>query len=47
MATAPVVDTPPAALAEIPAVHPKKGILSYWRLYAAISPSICCSWPSA
>lgn len=46
MATAPVVDTPPAALAETPVTHPKKGILSYWRLYAAISPSICCSSPS-
>lgn len=47
MATAPVLEkTPPPPVAEAPATHPKKGILSHWRLYAAISPSICCSSPS-
>lgn len=46
MTTAPVVETPPAAVAGAPVVHAKKGILSYWRLYAAISPSICSSSPS-
>ncbi|MFD7401591.1 carbohydrate ABC transporter permease [Streptomyces sp. NPDC059866] len=39
MATVPVVEQPPpTAVAEKPAVHPRKGILSHWRLYAAISP---------
>jgi cellobiose transport system permease protein len=38
MATAPAVEQPPAVVAETPAAPPKKGILSHWRLYAAISP---------
>ncbi|MGW0331910.1 carbohydrate ABC transporter permease [Streptomyces sp. NPDC003011] len=38
MATAPLLEQPPAVLAETPAVHPGKGVLSHWRLYAAISP---------
>ncbi|MER5216513.1 sugar ABC transporter permease [Streptomyces sp. NPDC002838] len=38
MATAPVVEQPPTVVAETPAAPPKKGILSHWRLYAAISP---------
>jgi cellobiose transport system permease protein len=38
MATAPVVEQPPAVVAETPAAPPKKGILRHWRLYAAISP---------
>src|SRR6266545_2410253 len=38
MATAPVLDTPPPPVAEKTAVRPPKGILSHWRLYAAISP---------
>ncbi|WP_128375755.1 carbohydrate ABC transporter permease [Streptomyces cavernae] len=38
MATAPTVDKPPAVAPEAPAVHPKKGVLSHWRLYLAISP---------
>ncbi|MFE9649534.1 carbohydrate ABC transporter permease [Streptomyces sp. NPDC006365] len=38
MATAPVVAKPPAAVVETPPEHPKKGILSYWRLYVALSP---------
>lgn len=46
MATAPVLDTPPPPVVETPVVRPSKGILSHWRLYAAISPSTCCSWPS-
>ncbi|KUO15674.1 carbohydrate ABC transporter permease [Streptomyces dysideae] len=38
MATAPLLEQPPTAVAEAPTVHPGKGILSHWRLYAAISP---------
>ncbi|MGI5193488.1 carbohydrate ABC transporter permease [Streptomyces sp. CA-288835] len=38
MATAPVVDKPPASVLETPPEQPKKGILSYWRLYLALSP---------
>lgn len=38
MATAPVVDKPPAAVVEPPPEQPKKSILSYWRLYLALSP---------
>ncbi|CAL9629302.1 Lactose transport system permease protein LacF [Streptomyces sp. enrichment culture] len=38
MATVPALDEPPAATAPAPAVHRRKGVLSHWRLYAAISP---------
>ncbi|GGK88258.1 MULTISPECIES: carbohydrate ABC transporter permease [Streptomyces aurantiacus group] len=38
MATAPVVERPPAAVVETPPEQPKKSILSYWRLYLALSP---------
>jgi cellobiose transport system permease protein len=38
MATAPALDKPPAAVTGTPAVHRRKGVVSHWRLYAAISP---------
>ncbi|MEV5356311.1 sugar ABC transporter permease [Streptomyces sp. NPDC093516] len=38
MATAPALDKPPAAATGTTAVHRRKGVLSHWRLYAAISP---------
>ncbi|MFI8164767.1 carbohydrate ABC transporter permease [Streptomyces sp. NPDC085931] len=38
MATAPALDNPPAAATGTTAVHRRKGVLSHWRLYAAISP---------
>ncbi|WP_369231686.1 carbohydrate ABC transporter permease [Streptomyces sp. R21] len=38
MATAPALEKPPLTVAEPPAARPRKGILKYWRLYAAISP---------
>ncbi|MFE9687603.1 carbohydrate ABC transporter permease [Streptomyces sp. NPDC002701] len=38
MATAPMVDKPPAPVTGPPSANPGKGILSHWRLYAAISP---------
>jgi len=38
MATAPAVDKPRATAPGTPAAPRKKGILSHWRLYAAISP---------
>ena len=38
MATAPALEKPPLTVAETPAARPRKGILKYWRLYAAISP---------
>ncbi|WP_055617818.1 carbohydrate ABC transporter permease [Streptomyces phaeochromogenes] len=38
MATVPLVEKPPAPAVEPPSPNPKKSILSYWRLYAAISP---------
>ncbi|MFE6520434.1 carbohydrate ABC transporter permease [Streptomyces sp. NPDC057794] len=38
MATVPALDKPPAATAPAPVVHRRKGVLSHWRLYAAISP---------
>lgn len=47
MATLPAVETPPAVVAPTPVVQPRKGLRAYWHLYAAISPSICCSSASA
>ncbi|MEU9780128.1 sugar ABC transporter permease [Streptomyces phaeochromogenes] len=38
MATVPLIEKPPAPAVEPPAPNPRKSILSYWRLYAAISP---------
>ncbi|MGX1912092.1 carbohydrate ABC transporter permease [Streptomyces phaeochromogenes] len=38
MATVPLVEKPPAPAVEPPTPNPKKSILRYWRLYAAISP---------
>ncbi|WP_309097420.1 sugar ABC transporter permease [Streptomyces sp.] len=38
MATAPALDKPPSAVTGTPAVHRRKGVVSHWRLYAAISP---------
>ncbi|MEU9959545.1 sugar ABC transporter permease [Streptomyces sp. NPDC050982] len=38
MATVPLVEKPPAPAVEPPTPNPRKSILSYWRLYAAISP---------
>ncbi|MEV6591121.1 carbohydrate ABC transporter permease [Streptomyces acidicola] len=38
MATAPVIETPPATVTAAPTGPEGKGILSHWRLYAAISP---------
>ncbi|MGW0649915.1 carbohydrate ABC transporter permease [Streptomyces umbrinus] len=38
MATVPLVEKPPAPAVEPPSPNPRKSILSYWRLYAAISP---------
>lgn len=47
MATVPALEKPPVVMTEIPAVQPRKGFRKYWHLYAAISPSTCCSSPSA
>ncbi|MEV6184347.1 sugar ABC transporter permease, partial [Streptomyces sp. NPDC052015] len=38
MATAPVVETSPAVVSATPTARSGKGVLSHWRLYAAISP---------
>ncbi|MEU6064238.1 MULTISPECIES: carbohydrate ABC transporter permease [Streptomyces] len=38
MATVPALEKPPAALAGARTVRPRKGLRTYWHLYAAISP---------